>query len=471
MMFGIAEECAPEPSADHAEDASLCGALCRAHWSRLFLLARRSGCEVHDAEDAVQEMFEKLVRRGLLAALARQPAETQSAHLAVRMRCHLMNRWRDGRRLQRGGAVVIVPLVSDDGCVVDVPDTRAEDARGSATDIHRKLRALARLRMEMKPQNWSRLAPWLMPADDGGTRQTSGATRVALHRARRRLRELMLAAALVCCASALPLIAHEGQGGHAAAPTAAASVTITIEGDERVIRANGIPDHQPGAFPRKGNPNRISPQSHNFRVTTKPQAGAQPVSAQRGWFGVALNGVPFEAGTAEFWSQEWRYEAIGGTMNLGLDEHLAHVQPTGAYHYHGLPAGLVAARGGDDKTMLLIGWAADGFPIYTSRAHADAKDATSALKPMRPSYKLRPGMRPPPPHGPGGAHNGAFTADYEFVAGSGDLDECNGRTGVTPEFPQGTYYYCLTAEFPFAPRMWRGTPDASFMKRGPPRRR
>lgn len=248
--------------------------------------------------------------------------------------------------------------------------------------------------------------------------------------------------------------------------TYTSKVSITLRGEQRVIEANGIPDHTPGQFPRRGNPNTISEQKYNFTLPTKPQIAAQP-SPARGWFGVALNGVPFEAGTAEVWGEGWRYEAIGGSMNLGLDEHLAHVQPTGAYHYHALPTGLIEKLGGDGKKMLHIGWAGDGFPIYTSYAYTDANDPKSALKKMRSSYQLKKGTRPGNPEGPGGKYDGAFTADYEFVKGSGDLDECNGRTGITPEFPQGTYYYCLTAEFPFASRLWRGTADPSFSKRGP----
>jgi hypothetical protein len=81
-----------------------------------------------------------------------------------------------------------------------------------------------------------------------------------------------------------------------------------------------------------------------------------------------------------------------------------------------------------------------------------------------PQYHLKAGSRPEKPQGPGGKYDGAFTADYEYVAGSGDLDECNGRTGVTPEFPDGTYYYCVSEELPFVARAWRGTPDRSFMK-------
>jgi hypothetical protein len=52
---------------------------------------------------------------------------------------------------------------------------------------------------------------------------------------------------------------------------------------------------------------------------------------------------------------------------------------------------------------------------------------------------------------------GAFTQDYEYVAGSGDLDECNGRFDVTPEFPSGIYHYYATDTWPFLTRCWKGT--------------
>jgi len=243
-------------------------------------------------------------------------------------------------------------------------------------------------------------------------------------------------------------------------------VSITITGGERVIAANGLPDHQPGKFPRRGNPNSIAAQNYNFQVPANPEVAAQPRRDNGAWFGVALNGVPFEPGTAEFWNgeREWNYEAQGGFIDLGLDEHNAHVQPTGAYHYHGLPTGLIQLLGGDGKKMLLVGYAADGFPIYTSFGHTDPKDANSPLKKMRSSYKLKTGERS---GGPGGKYDGRFTGDFEFVSGSGDLDECNGRFGVTPEFPQGIYHYYITEEFPWLARFWRGTPNQSFFKRGP----
>jgi hypothetical protein len=168
----------------------------------------------------------------------------------------------------------------------------------------------------------------------------------------------------------------------------------------------------------------------------------------------------------------WNYDAMG-KMNLGIDQNHAHVQPTGAYHYHGLPTGLInrlrTEKGRAGKDMLLIGYAADGFPIYAEYGYEKASDASSAIKKLKSSYHLKKGNRPKGDDGPGGKYDGTFTQDYEFTKGSGDLDECNGRTGVTPESADGTYYYVVTDSFPFIPRSFRGTPDTSFEKHlGPP---
>ncbi len=249
----------------------------------------------------------------------------------------------------------------------------------------------------------------------------------------------------------------------------ASKVSITESDGYRVITSNGLPDHTPGTFPRKGNPNTIAAQKYAFRVSLKPKAAEKPTPSGHSSFAVALNGVPFEPGTAEFWnfdpSSGWKYEAMSGKIDLGLDDHNAHVQPNGAYHYHGLPVGLIARLGGDGKEMRLVGYAADGFPLYTSYGHADPKDIHSPLKKLHSSYQVKKGVRP---SGPGGAYDGTFTQDYEYVAGSGDLDECNGVFGPTPEYPEGIFHYHITAEFPQLSRLYKGTPDPSFQKRGPP---
>ncbi len=97
-------------------------------------------------------------------------------------------------------------------------------------------------------------------------------------------------------------------------------------------------------------------------------------------FGVALNGVPFDPGTARFWKDDprsgWDYDALSGRINLGFDGSNAHVQPNGAYHYHGIPNGLLRIRAQENR-MTLLGYA-DGFPIYGPLGYADALDTEVA---------------------------------------------------------------------------------------------
>ena len=255
------------------------------------------------------------------------------------------------------------------------------------------------------------------------------------------------------------------------------AVTIEEIGEFRVVRANGIPDHDTGRFPNRDNPNAIREQDYRFRMPLEPEAANAPVKLEHQLFGVALNGVVFDPQTAEYYrndrESEWNYEALSGELDLGLDEHHAHVQPNGAYHYHGLPTGLFERLSGGEKKMTLIGWAADGYPIYGLYGFSDPNDAESDVVELKSSYKLKEGKR----RGAGtprGEYDGTFTMDYEYEEGLGDLDECNGREGVTPEFPEGTYHYVLTADYPFIPRIFHGTPDPSFSKQlgpemtGPP---
>lgn len=280
-----------------------------------------------------------------------------------------------------------------------------------------------------------------------------------------------IAALFVLLATTTVALAHPGHESLTTvpAPAVAAEVSITVEGAKRVIRANGIPDHATGRFPGRGNPNVIAAQRYVLAVPVSPQRAAATTPLGMSPFGVAVNGVIFDPGANEWWHEDrstgWQYEALGGGRNLGIDTEHAHVQPNGAYHYHGMPTALLTRLTGGKPQMVLVGWAADGFPLYGPWIPTDANDVTSALKRALPSYRLKAGARP---DGPGGAHDGTFGKDWACVAGSGDLDECNGRMGKTPEFPAGTYYYVLTDDYPFVPRLWRGTPDSSFSRRGPP---
>lgn len=261
-------------------------------------------------------------------------------------------------------------------------------------------------------------------------------------------------------------LAFRPNGTTAQGKLPACRVNIVVRGDRREITSNGIPDHPPGQFPNRHNPNAIRPQEHRFRVPLKPKDAATPVSFGLGKFGIAVNGVPFDPGAAEFWNRDpnsgWQYEAKGGAVNLGLDASNAHVQPTGSYHYHGIPVALVARLTGKEAKPVRVGYAADGYPIYGPLGYSDPDDPASDVRLMKSSYRVKQGARP---GGPGGRYDGSFVQDWEYVAGSGNLDECNGRTAATPDAPEGEYHYVLTEDFPFIPRKFRGTPDDSF--RGP----
>lgn len=237
---------------------------------------------------------------------------------------------------------------------------------------------------------------------------------------------------------------------------AAARITVDEANGVRIIIADGIPDHATGQFPNPGNPNSISEQDYEFRMPLEPEIAGRITPLRRQAFGIALNGVPFDPGTAECWNNDcssgWNIEALGGGMDLGLDDNNAHVQPDGAYHYHALPTGLLE-RLPYTRRPVLLGYAADGFPIYGPYGYRDAMDAGSGMMALRSGWRVRSGARA---GGPGGQYDGVYTQDYEYAGGRLSLDECNGREGVTPEYPGGIYHYVLTGDFPFIPRCYKG---------------
>jgi hypothetical protein len=238
-----------------------------------------------------------------------------------------------------------------------------------------------------------------------------------------------------------------------------------------VIVSNGVPDHPVGDFPNRHDPVPLRTQRHRFQVPLEPRVAERPVDLGFWNFGVAVNGVPFDP-SGPYWNADatsgYRFEVMAPlcAVALGIDVNRAHTQGRGTYHYHGMPTGLLWALRAREpgRPMQLLGYAADGFPIYGPEGPGDPQDLGSTPRRLRSSYRLRDGKRP---DGPGGRYDGTFVEDHVFEPGSGDLDECNGRTGPTPEYPDGIYHYVLTDEFPFIPRLYRGTPDPSF-RHGPP---
>ena len=105
---------------------------------------------------------------------------------------------------------------------------------------------------------------------------------------------------------------------------------------------------------------------------------------------------------------------------------------------------------GDDRGMILVGWASDGFPVYARYAYTNPNDSNSAIEPLQPSFRLknepdsnRPMVLTKLSGGLGSTNPnteipmGAFTQDYEYVEGLGDLDQCNGRFESLLSFQKG----------------------------------
>ena len=243
----------------------------------------------------------------------------------------------------------------------------------------------------------------------------------------------------------------------------------------RSMSGNGVPNHAVtgGNFATK-----LSAQSISGSVTLSPVASSTSTAVKLP--GYAINSVKMDPATAGTCTNSatsalsgcdyaggngtWRMEAMADpsvspwTFDFGTDMNNAHVQPNGQYHYHGMPTNLIPKLNSASTTsMTLVGWAADGFPIYANYGYTTANNASSALKVMKGSYRVK---STPDANRPSTSlfAMGHFQQDWVYDASVGDLDECNGRTGVTPEFPQGIYHYYITQTYPFIQRCVKGSP-------------
>ena len=256
-------------------------------------------------------------------------------------------------------------------------------------------------------------------------------------------------------------------------PPATSDITIHEKSSDRRIEANGIPNHKVGLFPNRGNPHEIKEQRYRFELETNPKPNRHPNrciknrNGSRGApnmpLGIAINGVLFDPGTAEFWKGDrtsgWNYCALGGAIGLGLDENHAHVQPTGAYHYHGLPTGLLDHLNlKQGQHSPLIGWAADGYPVYALYGYA--KKGSNNIIEHTSSYRLKKEIAPHHPTALAENMMAPLSKTMSIKKGSAHLDECNGCFVHTPEFPQGTYAYFLTENWPVIPRAFRADPQS-----------
>ncbi len=243
--------------------------------------------------------------------------------------------------------------------------------------------------------------------------------------------------------------------------TFTAALDVQPDGSGCTFASNAIPNHDFNATGGFVAP--VSEQEQSYRITADPQPAATPVRLTVEFDdAIMLNGVKVDMLAAGCFfvqtgctnaAEPYRYNPLVA-RRFHEDEHNAHTQPDGAYHYHGNPRALFDDSNASAPSPV-VGFAADGFPIFGSFISDGG-----TIRKAQPSYRLKAGARPSGQDGPGGTYDGTYVDDYEYVDGLGDLDVCNGMT------VDGVYGYFVTDDFPYILRCFTGTPDPSFRKTG-----
>lgn len=218
------------------------------------------------------------------------------------------------------------------------------------------------------------------------------------------------------------------------------NVTVTITGGEIRYQSDGIPNHSRQAeyaLPNQGvrvptaetataGADPTVAQDYDFTITTNPVMAESKTSASLGTIGVMISGGalfnPYEGdGATVALQSNFTVTGSDGQAVAFLDVCNGHPTPTGAYHYHGLPPCVTATIDTEGEPSHILGVAFDGFPIYGDR-----------------------------------------DMNGEVITAS-QLDECNGITSATPEYPDGIYHYVLldVADSTSSIKCFSGTVDSS----------
>ncbi len=221
-------------------------------------------------------------------------------------------------------------------------------------------------------------------------------------------------------------------------------ISVTMSSTTMTVNSNGIPSHDFAST--RGC--CIDEVDYTWSFPLNPvndSDGTYEMAPDRGAVAVSVDGVPLfgpEDGPGsdavalehEYFVEDRQQIDLGicGAHGAGVTAH---------YHFDANCVHWTPAAGEDmtdyhwskiDSTQHsgIIGWAFDGYPIYGMYGWDDQQNVVM----VGSSYQLKA-------TGDDG-YNGMD--DWEYIPGLGDLDECNGRWGPTPEFPEGTYHYVST---------------------------
>ncbi len=180
--------------------------LCRTYWFPLYAYVRRRGCSKEDAEDLTQAFFARFLAKNYLAGLSAERGRFR-AFLLASLKHFLANEWDKSQRQKRGGGVTLLSLDWQTADTQFQIAATAEPSPEKAFDREWALALLAcvieRLRAECAEENHARLFEVLKPFLTVGKNAipypqaaaelgvSEGAVRVAVHRLRRRYREVL----------------------------------------------------------------------------------------------------------------------------------------------------------------------------------------------------------------------------------------------------------------------------------------
>jgi hypothetical protein len=196
-------------------------------------------------------------------------------------------------------------------------------------------------------------------------------------------------------------------------------IGISLTGDIRTIRANGLPSNPTGRFPipprskaykYDRNPNHINEQDIVLSLPANPVPAERASCLPMGMIGIALSGASIFNALDDSGRDAPAHEI--------RDECDGHPQHWGQYHYHSLSSCFRDKRDGTGGHSSLFGYALDGFGIY-----------------------------------------GKYDENGRKLA-NGDLDACHGHTHTIMWDGKmvAMYHYHATDSYPYTIGCFRGRP-------------
>ncbi|MGO8765401.1 MAG: RNA polymerase sigma factor [Limisphaerales bacterium] len=186
------------------ESAAALETICRAYWYPLYAYVRRCGRSPHDAQDLTQEFFCRLLQKNWLDSADRQKGRLRT-FLIVALKNFMINEWDRASALRRGGGHSHTPFdtaFAESRFAADTHSLAPDETYDRQWALTLISLTTSRLRAEFaaagKPGDYDALKNCLL-ADRGAIDYASaakslgmneGATRVAVHRLRKRFREI-----------------------------------------------------------------------------------------------------------------------------------------------------------------------------------------------------------------------------------------------------------------------------------------